>query len=1756
VPYYKRQTDRSVRKATARLRALCLPGLAALFALSGPAGAELVERRRVIETFEFPSPASVQPGSEQHLSFERTAESSGAGKWSLKLQCAFDTDKQEKYGLLLCRPVKREPLRVGLQLKGADNGAAIAPIVSWVEEYTRRWLVLGKPEPVESEAWRRVEFDLSSLKTPKRSDFRLEGFEVSESPDPGKNKEKSSVVLFLDEIDAISLVPADLPWQVTIDAGMEDSVATESEGGVSLYAQADFFTEPAPKDVRLVWEVRDASPASVASGNESIGEVHGRYVVREIRFKTGDSTGPYVAVAKCCLGDPAETAKERTLSVSDPKLTFKFVLPKESNQTKLTTGFVQSKDRKQFLRAQYAYSKGTGPRRDHFSLLLPEDAFMPTARLRSVTLRINVADIDQGFNDSRAALVIRDASGSVLVLPEISLITITDWKEITWDIPDWESGLVRFPVRIEEIRFLETGSESWGNMQAGCQGAFDIDWVRLSYDEFAQLRFSVPNCRTNKTDFSNVMPLNGETFTYGATEADGHGDKACLGVGFKGAAGQHNVRACPDVPGNPIEMSFWAKTAMPNVSVRPAFSHKGHWAVARELPVEWKKVKEDGNWQRMEWRIPFSGTGLSGETAWPHVLVLPLRLEQFEVQVPARSEGQLLIDDISYLVQLPVQDRLSVSVQAREAPGDGGLRTFLDGVVANFALKRTEAKLAYSLLDAHGTEARSGAAEASLEPGQSLRLDLSKVDLGKTEGPYRLSVQTTVPGQAQTSRQEQTVFVPNARTVLLDFDQDLFLEGAVQTEEARKEGRFGVEIDHPAGRVQQRVTGFQRVLPGCPVQLGLWVKGSRNHLFLSFSGHDRGPNVTNFTTNPVLVDWEGWRHVTFELPKGVFPPEKEPTTPVIDYPVALTTMTLDGQPSEPGKVCIDELSVVTQSPPSELLDVGLHFGLPSRIAVVGEEQQAFVENRSLTKPLNALLRFEESPPGSEGAAARSAEIRVSLAPGERKIVSLGSRFDRAGPFQVRWRLLSDGKETLFEKDENYLAMRLSPEQLAQFSRIISSQYELYRLGSVTSDTFLLDWNKIEPYPGDMSYDANDAEVANLAGTCPGVVGRLGYTTFWNSPRGIFFPQYGFWEGDAYQYPNDLKAWYNYVYETVRRYKGRLTHWEVWNEPDKAQDEIDMLLSKYLRLLQIASAAIRQANPNARIIMGSLGSGGMRDYLEQFLKEGGGKWVDIVGLHPVDGVLGPEISFLAERVSDAVERVRKYHPKAEVWVSSLVWPSSPDGTGGALPEHVQADYMARGKVLCLAAGANRVLDQRMGVDAERSSSITVYQVRPRKIVPSFSQLDPWPNWYLKPSFLAVKTVNQVLEGAKYREEVLLADHCLHYARCYLFDTGKDEVMASLWRREGVSALDLSRIAAPRRGLDAYGNDLDLRSGKVQLTPSPCYLYFGAPDAARLAGALAVEPLAFKDHDDSLWKQKLLDWLDRSAERLNSHRYAVQGQVSEYQATGKYQADVNLNVKAAKVTGAESYEADISRLGTDDLLILRRVDLSLPSQRVALKVDEAEVGRYDLAPLERVTKHSTKRFYDVPLVVPNVTLKGKNRVRIEFAGTAEGQKSPDAAGKPEGAAPQPFSSILTRFYAKPTGPLYLSDVDYVAAQQSQSALRMDENVVGQTIRILDQTYAKGLGTHAKSQIVYYLGGQFRRLQARPGLDQSVEEGSVTFLVLADGKTAYESKGPVTAYSKAEPVEIDVSGCQVLELRVGDADDGIQGDWACWAEARLVR
>ncbi|HLL67834.1 MAG TPA: beta-galactosidase [Micromonosporaceae bacterium] len=110
-------------------------------------------------------------------------------------------------------------------------------------------------------------------------------------------------------------------------------------------------------------------------------------------------------------------------------------------------------------------------------------------------------------------------------------------------------------------------------------------------------------------------------------------------------------------------------------------------------------------------------------------------------------------------------------------------------------------------------------------------------------------------------------------------------------------------------------------------------------------------------------------------------------------------------------------------------------------------------------------------------------------------------------------------------------------------------------------------------------------------------------------------------------------------------------------------------------------------------------------------------------------------------------------------------------------------------------------------------------------------------------------------------------------------------------------------------------------------------------------------------------------------------------------------------------------------------------------------------------------------------------------------------------------------------------------------------------GRPITVAGTVYASGLGTNSPSDVSVYLGGNCTRLTAVLGIDDEIATGgSVTFSVLADGRTLYTS--PIlTAVSEALPLDVDITGAQVVSLVVGNGGDTNGLDHGDWADARVA-
>ena len=137
-------------------------------------------------------------------------------------------------------------------------------------------------------------------------------------------------------------------------------------------------------------------------------------------------------------------------------------------------------------------------------------------------------------------------------------------------------------------------------------------------------------------------------------------------------------------------------------------------------------------------------------------------------------------------------------------------------------------------------------------------------------------------------------------------------------------------------------------------------------------------------------------------------------------------------------------------------------------------------------------------------------------------------------------------------------------------------------------------------------------------------------------------------------------------------------------------------------------------------------------------------------------------------------------------------------------------------------------------------------------------------------------------------------------------------------------------------------------------------------------------------------------------------------------------------------------------------------------------------------------------------------------------------------------------------------YVSDLPWVSATIGWGSIGLDQSVGGNPLTLRGTRYAKGIGTHAVSRIVYALNGQYTSFSSDVGVDDEENAkgvGSVDFQVLGDGAVLFDS-GVLTNASPVVHVNVGVTGVTQLTLL---ATNGVAGsidyDHADWAGATLV-
>lgn len=133
-------------------------------------------------------------------------------------------------------------------------------------------------------------------------------------------------------------------------------------------------------------------------------------------------------------------------------------------------------------------------------------------------------------------------------------------------------------------------------------------------------------------------------------------------------------------------------------------------------------------------------------------------------------------------------------------------------------------------------------------------------------------------------------------------------------------------------------------------------------------------------------------------------------------------------------------------------------------------------------------------------------------------------------------------------------------------------------GGVASVRLPLDWERVEPRPGQYDWHAADAAVDRARAQGLEIVLVLGPAATWAVDPGLGLSP----EQARLSVPKSDHLWKRYVRAAATHFRGRVRHWQVREQPSAAN--FRGAVSEYLHLLNIAARALRSVDLSAVVIL--------------------------------------------------------------------------------------------------------------------------------------------------------------------------------------------------------------------------------------------------------------------------------------------------------------------------------------------------------------------------------------------------------------------------------------------------------------------------------------------------------------------------------------------------------------------------------------------
>ena len=240
------------------------------------------------------------------------------------------------------------------------------------------------------------------------------------------------------------------------------------------------------------------------------------------------------------------------------------------------------------------------------------------------------------------------------------------------------------------------------------------------------------------------------------------------------------------------------------------------------------------------------------------------------------------------------------------------------------------------------------------------------------------------------------------------------------------------------------------------------------------------------------------------------------------------------------------------------------------------------------------------------------------------------------------------------------------------------------------------WFSLEPRKGEWKFDKLDIAMRLMEFRGVDVMLTLGETPTWASSdpaaKGVYV-------NGQHAPPRRLADWEDYVRTVAERYRGRIRHYELWNEPTVREvdgNKAHFSASQLVELGQAAYRIIKEVDPQARLTTPSM-VGGEKGVarMDAYLAAGGKQCADIVGFHYYglpEQIAQYHTALLQVMARHDLDRLPVWNTEFGYLIADPTTPNTHPLSGGSfarvLPEQEAAAWLARSLIIAASLGIER------------------------------------------------------------------------------------------------------------------------------------------------------------------------------------------------------------------------------------------------------------------------------------------------------------------------------------------------------------------------------------------------------------------------------------------------------------------------------------